>query len=96
MTGMTSKSDLNQTNNHMEETEMKCFKSALAVLFILSVFVTGVYAEEQAPAAPAADAVTGSVSFSALNKYIFRGAEDSAEERSSAAFRHNQLQGSIT
>ena len=64
-------------------------KSVLATIFILFVFVTGVYAEEQAPvaapapataAAPAAPApdVTGSVSFTGLNKYIFRGAEISA------------------
>jgi hypothetical protein len=64
-------------------------KSILATIFILFVFVTGVYAEEQAPvaapapataAAPAAPApdVTGSVSFAGLNKYIFRGAEISA------------------
>jgi len=64
-------------------------KSILATIFILFVFVTGVYAEEQAPAAapapataaaPAAPApdVTGSVSFTGLNKYIFRGAEISA------------------
>jgi hypothetical protein len=64
-------------------------KSVLATIFILFVFVTGVYAEEQAPvaapapataAAPAAPApdVTGSVSFAGLNKYIFRGAEISA------------------
>lgn len=64
-------------------------KSVLATIFILFVFVTGVYAEEQAPAAapaPAAAAapvapapdVTGSVSFTGLNKYVFRGAEISA------------------
>jgi hypothetical protein len=64
-------------------------KSVLATIFILFAFVTGVYAEEQAPAAapapataaaPAAPApdVTGSVSFTGLNKYIFRGAEISA------------------
>ena len=64
-------------------------KSVLTAIFILCVFVTGVYAEELAPAAapaPAAAAapvapapdVTGSVSFTGLNKYVFRGAEISA------------------
>ncbi len=67
---------------------MKRSNPVLAAIFIFCVFVTGVYAEEPAsaaptpaaaaaPAAPAPD-VTGSVSFTGLNKYIFRGAEISA------------------
>ena len=60
---------------------MKYSKAVLAVIFSLCIFVAGASAEEQAPAAaaaPAADAVTGSVTVSALNKYVFRGAEVSA------------------
>jgi len=57
---------------------MKYSIAVLAVIFILCIFVAGVYAEEPAPAAPAPD-VTGSVSFTGLNKYIFRGAELSAD-----------------
>lgn len=65
---------------------MKTSKAVLAVIFTLFFFVTGVYAEDQtptaapapvaaaAPAAPTPD-VTGSVTFTGLNRYIFRGAE---------------------
>ena len=67
---------------------MKHSISALAAIFILCIFVAGVYAEESAPAAAAATAtapappppdVTGSVTLTGLNKYIFRGAELSAD-----------------
>jgi len=58
-----------------------------AIMFALCAVITCAYAEDQAPAAgapaaaapaaPAAPApdVTGSVTFTGLNKYIFRGAE---------------------
>jgi hypothetical protein len=56
---------------------MKYFKGLFAVMIVLCISVSGAYAEEPA-AAPAPD-VTGSVSFSGLNKYVFRGAELSAK-----------------
>ena len=68
---------------------IKKSKAVSAIIIILCFFVTGVYAEDQAPApaaapvpaaaaAPAPD-VTGSVTFTGLNKYIFRGAEIGAK-----------------
>lgn len=68
---------------------MQYSKAVFTVIFIIGLLVSGVYAEDQAPAAapapaaaaaPAAPApdVTGSVTFTGLNKYIFRGAELSA------------------
>jgi hypothetical protein len=67
---------------------MKRLIASLTAVFAVCLIINA-YAEDQAPAAahasaaaapaPAADAVTGSVSFSALNKYIFRGAELSAK-----------------
>jgi hypothetical protein len=67
---------------------MKRLITSLTAVFAVCLIMNA-YAEDQAPTAapapaaaaptPAADAVTGSVSFSALNKYIFRGAELSAK-----------------
>ena len=68
---------------------MKRFIAMLTAVFAVCL-VINVYAEEQAPvaapapvaaAAPAAPApdVTGSVTFTGLNRYIFRGAELSAK-----------------
>ena len=64
---------------------MKRFIALMTAVFALCLIIN-VYAEDQAPtpaaaAAPAAPApdVTGSVSFSALNQYIFRGAEVSSK-----------------
>lgn len=54
---------------------MKRILSLLTAVFAVCL-VINVYAEEPAAApAAAADPVTGSVSVSALNKYVFRGAE---------------------
>jgi hypothetical protein len=63
---------------------MKGIRIILAIMFAVCVVTTCAYAEDQvpaaaapAPAAPAAPApdVTGSVTFTGLSRYIFRGAE---------------------
>jgi len=83
------KKDLSPLNSHKGVFNMKRLIALLTAVFAVCLIIN-VYAEEQppavapapavaaAPAAPAPD-VTGSVSFTGLNKYIFRGAELSAK-----------------
>ena len=69
---------------------MKIFRIVMTIVLAAGLFVSCANAEEQAPAAaaaPAAEAapaapapdVTGSVAFSVLNQYVFRGAEVSSK-----------------
>ncbi|HTZ17991.1 MAG TPA: hypothetical protein VMB78_06080, partial [Dissulfurispiraceae bacterium] len=66
---------------------MRSIRIISAIMFALCITITCACAEDQAPVAPAAGAaaaapatppapdVTGSVTFTGLNRYIFRGAE---------------------